>query len=99
MFRVAQFLLITLASVTAASMARAATTAAAPSAALPNPILFVTQFPQLGDFAAIESVFANHRGDVDLTGRGGDLYIRYPDGSLRNLTQEAGYGNAGGTDP
>ena len=28
-------------------------------------------------------------------GRGGDLYIRYPDGTLKNLTAEAGYGNAG----
>lgn len=25
----------------------------------------------------------------------GDLVIRYPDGSLRFLTQEAGFGNAG----
>ena len=62
---------------------------------LPYPILFVTQFPISGDFTAIGSVFGNHRGNVDLVGRGGDLYIRYPDGSLRNLTQEAGYGNAG----
>ena len=97
MFRIA-FVVVAIASVAVSSIATAATSTAAPSAALPNPILFVTQFPQLGDFAAIESVFANHRGDVDLTGRGGDLYIRYPDGSLRNLTQEAGYGNAGGTD-
>ncbi|MEP7042496.1 MAG: hypothetical protein ABI843_05510 [Dokdonella sp.] len=61
---------------------------------LPNPILFVTQFPIRGDFAAIASVFANHRGSSDLVGRGGDLYIRYPDGSLRNLTQEAGFGSS-----
>jgi len=62
---------------------------------LPYPILFVTQFPIPGDFTAIASVFGNHRGTVDVAGRGGDLYIRYPDGSLRNLTEEAGYGNAG----
>ena len=61
----------------------------------PNPILFVTQFPIPYDFAAIGSVFANHRGGTDLVGRGGDLYIRYGDGSLRNLTREAGYGEAG----
>lgn len=61
----------------------------------PNPILFVTQFPIPDDFAAIGSVFANHRGGTDLVGRGGDLYIRYGDGSLRNLTREAGYGEAG----
>ena len=72
-------------------------TFAAPAAttALTNPILFVTQFPISADFATIGSVFANHRGAMDSAGRGGDLYIRYPDGSLRNLTAEAGYGNSG----
>lgn len=62
---------------------------AAPTA-LPNPIMFVTQMPIPDDFATIGSVFANHRGGINLSGRGGDLYIRYPDGALRNLTQEAG---------
>ncbi|TDR42507.1 hypothetical protein DFR29_10891 [Tahibacter aquaticus] len=62
---------------------------------LPYPILFVTQFPISDDFATIGSVFANHRGGTNLVGRGGDLYIRYPNGDLRNLTQEAGFGNAG----
>ena len=61
----------------------------------PNPILFVTQFPFPDDFAAIGSVFANHRGNTELVGRGGDLYVRYGNGSLRNLTREAGYGEAG----
>lgn len=60
----------------------------------PNPILFVTQMPISADFAAIGSVFANHRANVGLVGRGGDLYLRYPDGSLRNLTREAGFGTA-----
>lgn len=64
-------------------------------AALPNPILFVTQFPIGFDFATIGSVFANHGGGIEGTGRGGDLWIRYPDGSMRNLTNEVGYGNAG----
>ncbi len=63
--------------------------------ALPYPVLFVTQFPITDDFTAIGSVFGNHRGSIDLAGRGGDLYIRYVDGSLRNLTLEAGYGNTG----
>ncbi len=58
----------------------------------PNPVMFVTQFPISGDFATIGSVFANHRAAVELSGRGGDLYIRYGDGTLRNLTREAGYG-------
>jgi hypothetical protein len=60
----------------------------------PHPILFVTQMPISADFAAIGSVFGNHRASIALTGRGGDLYIRYPDGSLRNLTREAGFGTA-----
>jgi hypothetical protein len=62
---------------------------------LQNPVMFVTQFPIPGDFASIGSVFANHLGDIDTVGRGGDLMIRYPDGSLRNLTQEAGFGMSG----
>ncbi len=70
--------------------------AAAPtSAALPNPVMFVTQFPISDDFATIGSVFANHTAAMNTAGRGGDLWIRYADGSLRNLTQEAGYGMAG----
>src|SRR5665811_1081953 len=59
--------------------------AAAASTLLPNPILFVAQFPVPTDFGAIGSVFANHRGDIQYVGRGGDLYIVYPDGVLRNL--------------
>ena len=66
-----------------------------------NPILFVTQMPIPDDFATIGSTFANHHARIDRVGRGGDLYIRYPNGTLRNLTQEAGYGSSGvhqGTD-
>ncbi len=62
---------------------------------LPNPILFVTQVPVPDDFATIGSVFANHMGDIRKAYRGGDLWIRYPDGTLRNLTREAGYGSDG----
>jgi hypothetical protein len=61
----------------------------------PNPVMFVTQYPIPYDFATIGSVFANHRARVDLSGRGGDLYIRYGNGTLRNLTREAGFGEAG----
>jgi hypothetical protein len=60
-----------------------------------NPIMFVTQFPISADFATIGSTFANHSGRVASAGRGGDLYIRYPDGTQRNLTREAGFGNTG----
>ncbi len=64
-----------------------------PPAAPTNPILFVTQVPVGMDFSTVGSVFSNHRPGVDSAARGGDLYIRYPDGSLRNLTAEAGFGS------
>jgi hypothetical protein len=64
-------------------------------AVLPNPILFVTQTPQPADFTSIASVFGNHRGDLDSAPRGGALWIRYEDGTLRNLTAAAGYGQVG----
>ncbi len=64
-------------------------------ASLTNPILFVTQVPIADDFTTIAAVFGNHKPGVESTGRGGDLYIRYPDGTLRNLTAEAGFGNEG----
>ena len=67
----------------------------AADAPLPNPILFVTQVPVPGDFTTVASVFGNHRGDLEAVSRGGDLWIRYPDGTLRNLTREAGYGTTG----
>lgn len=77
----------------AATLVRAETQA---PGAVSNPILFVTQFPIPGDFMTIGSVFGNHFADTERVGRGGDLYIRYPDGMLRNLTQEAGFGVASG---
>lgn len=64
-------------------------------AGLPHPVMFVLQYPVANDFATIGSVFANHLGAVDRTGRGGDLMICYPDGELRNLTREAGFGTTG----
>jgi len=60
-----------------------------------NPILFVTQVPVPSDFANIGSPFANHMGSIYAAPRGGDLWIRYADGFLRNLTEEAGYGQDG----
>ena len=69
----------------------------APAAAQSNsyPILFVTQVPIPADFVTIGSVFGNHRGDLSSVGRGGDLWIRYTNGALKNLTEAAGFGNAG----
>lgn len=63
---------------------------------IPNPILFVTQVPIVADFTTIASTFGNHMGQMEAVGRGGDLWIRYPDGTLKNLTAEAGYGIAAG---
>jgi hypothetical protein len=64
-------------------------------AALPNPILFVTQVPMPADFTTVVSTFGNQSGVVTSAPRGGDLWIRYPDGSLKNLTRTAGYGMQG----
>lgn len=61
----------------------------------PNPILFITQVPVPFDFATIGSTFANHEADMGSVYRGGDLWIRYPSGQLRNLTAEAGLGMNG----
>ena len=66
------------------------------SSPIPNPVLFVTQVPTQGDtFASRLSTFANHMTGMAAVPRGGDLMIRYPDGSLRNLTREAGFGMDG----
>lgn len=65
------------------------------AASVKNPILFVTQVPTSTDFSSRMGTFANHLTSIKLTPRGGDLMIRYPDGTLRNLTQEAGYGMSG----
>jgi hypothetical protein len=60
-----------------------------------NAILFVTQVVVPSDFTTIASIFGNQQGGVDSCGRGGDLWIRYPNGTLRNLTRAAGCGNSG----
>ncbi len=56
-----------------------------------NPILFVTQVP-LATYTNITFTFGNQRADMDAVGRGGDLWIRFPNGALKNLTATAGYG-------
>lgn len=60
-----------------------------------NPIMFVTQVQMPSEWMTIGQTFGNHLGGLQNTGRGGDLYIRYSDGTLRNLTEEAGYGRSG----
>ncbi|MFN8343740.1 MAG: hypothetical protein U0X91_01980 [Spirosomataceae bacterium] len=62
---------------------------------LPNPILFCTQVPQPSGFGTSMETFGNHQASTFSAPRGGDLYIRYPDGTLKNLTQTAGYGQTG----
>ena len=76
----------------ATNVSAAATYKGIPPTMPSNPILFVTQIPIGFDYLTIGSVFGNHQPSSAQAGRGGDLYIRYPDGSLRNLTAEAGYG-------
>ena len=63
--------------------------------ALANPILFVTQVPVPADFTTVASTFGNQVSSVAEAPRGGDLWIRYPDGTLKNLTRAAGFGNDG----
>jgi hypothetical protein len=60
----------------------------------PYPVLFVTQVPVHGGLTVTHS-FDNHEGSTQSAPRGGDLMIQYPDGSIRNLTREAGFGEAG----
>lgn len=61
-----------------------------------NAILFVTQVPTKMDINMTTSTFNNHMGGVQNVARGGDLWVRFADGTLRNLTQAAGYGDPDG---
>ena len=72
---------------------------AAHAATLPHPILFVTQVPTGYDNVntTISTPFANHLPTTLSAPRGGDLVLMPTSGALRYLTQEAGYGTAGGT--
>jgi hypothetical protein len=63
-----------------------------------NSILFVTQVPIPEDFTSIGSTFGNQLPTMEACGRGGDLYVRYPDGTVKNLTRAAGYGQWGAQD-
>lgn len=62
---------------------------------LPNPIMFCTQIPNPSGFATSMETFGNQPASMYAAPRGGDLYIRYTDGTLKNLTQAAGYGQDG----
>jgi hypothetical protein len=58
-----------------------------------HPILFVTQTPAAG-FESVTQTFNNHIPTMNSAPRGGDLMIRYGDGTMRNLTREAGFGDS-----
>lgn len=60
-----------------------------------NGIVFVTQVPMRDDFTTIASTFGNQLSSIGSAPRGGDLWIRYGNGSLKNLTKAAGYGMDG----
>jgi hypothetical protein len=67
------------------------------NAQLPLPVVFVTQVPPRvhSEPTAPESITSignNHLPTVKSAPRGGDLMIRYVDGTLRNLTRDAGFG-------
>jgi Hydrazine synthase alpha subunit middle domain len=65
------------------------------SQTLQNPIMFCTQVPQPYGFGTLFDVFNNHQANMFAAPRGGNLYIRYPNGTLKNLTQTAGFGQTG----
>ena len=78
--------------------------ACAAGAALTNTILFVTQVPQPMEandntvtnvFLGAGAGFGNHLADTWHAPRGGDLWLRKPNGSLTNLTRGLGFGLAG----
>ncbi|MBL7999716.1 MAG: hypothetical protein JNL32_13915, partial [Candidatus Kapabacteria bacterium] len=60
-----------------------------------NPILFVTVVPNVQDSATQSAMFGNHLSGVRNALRGGDLWVRYPDGTRKNLTKTAGFGTEG----
>lgn len=92
-----QFILLSSLTVALQSGSRLAEAQASLTAGptLPYPILFVTQPPLPQDFTTMNAVFGNHQADLQSSNRGGDLWIRYPDGALKNLTAAAGYGMDG----
>jgi hypothetical protein len=69
-------------------------TIASAAVVTPHPILFVTQVP-VGAFGTVTSIFDNHEPSPQQAPRGGDLVLRYPNGALRFLTSEAGFGTGG----
>jgi hypothetical protein len=87
-------------SVTVTDSTRSVTSASATltvqaATAMSYPIMFVTMVPNQS-LSSQTANFSSHGASIFDCVPGGDLYIRYPDGTLRNLTQEAGLGVASG---
>ncbi|HEY0456603.1 MAG TPA: hypothetical protein VGE41_09530 [Verrucomicrobiae bacterium] len=94
------------ATLTLAALLLAGAVAQATGPVLTNAVLFVTQVPVPDEVNAstvtnvvvsVASALGNHLADTAHCGRGGALWIRYADGTLKNLTLAAGYGVSGGT--
>ena len=66
-----------------------------PNPPLQHPIVFVAQIPPMRGYPSLNDVFTNHIASPEPAPRGSDLYILYPDGSLKNLTAAAGWGYLG----
>ncbi len=68
-----------------------------------NPVVFVTQVPISKEsnanvsntFLSVVSLFSNHTADTARAGRGGDLWLRYTNGALLNLTRAGHFGLSG----
>lgn len=92
--RLLSIVLLGLLLTTGAQTAQRFLASSSPSAvSLPNPLLFVTQVPNPATFATLGATFGNHEASIYAAPRGGDLWIRYGDGSMKNLTAAAGYGS------
>lgn len=65
-------------------------------AAPTNPIMFVGQVPLMGEFGSMAATFGNQNATLSTAPRGGGLFIRYPDGTVKDLTALAGFGTASG---
>ncbi|HEV7923226.1 MAG TPA: hypothetical protein VGR02_20785 [Thermoanaerobaculia bacterium] len=87
--------LVSALSLTALCISFGIDAAAQPAVPLPNPVMFVGQVPIPDDFTVVASTFGNHDGHESVAPRGGDLFILYPSGTLRNVTRTAGFGNPG----
>jgi hypothetical protein len=86
---------VTVKSATASAKSSDAVLTVTTAAVASYPIMFVTSVPGTG-FGYQLNTFSNHGSRPTDAIAGGDLFVRYPDGTLRNLTQEAGWGVASG---